>query len=285
LEARAVSANPDGRMSQESLHSFDDPALKVALKRACAPQKAPDSLRARIEAVMARQAAPPAMRPATRDETSDVIGTIGRLRQWWGYRLAVAAVLLLAIGAPVYYLGFRDTGAGPAVDVYPVSDTAMSALVKRHDGCSKGPLRHHVIEAPNDDFVAIGKELSAKLGYPVLVADLRDDGWTFRGAAICPVNDQVKAAHLVFDRGGQTLSVFTVPAGACAGGNAKDGDCYCCEKEQHPMAGFIQNGVLYTMVVHCPANAITKDQVAQLLRKHRNDIVALADERRPVTAQ
>jgi anti-sigma factor RsiW len=285
LEARAVSANPDGRMSQESLHSFDDPALKVALKRACSPRKAPDSLRARIQAVVAREAAAPAMRLADPDEPADVIGTIGRPRQWWGYRLAVAAVLLLALGAPVYYFGFHDTGGGPAQHAYPVSDAGMSSLVKRHDGCGKGHPQHHMLEAPADNFAAIGKELSAKLGYPVLVADLRDDGWKFRGAAICPVNDQAKAAHLIFDRDGQTLSVFTIPASACGGKAAKDGDCYCCEKDQHPMAGFIQKGVLYTMVVHCPSGAINKDEVAQLLRKHRNDIVALADERWPALAQ
>src|SRR6202035_62760 len=81
--------------------SFEDPALKQALKRVVAAERAPEALRARIAPTLAETpATPPRLR-------------LFRPRPLFG--LAAAAVLLIAFGAFAYFhwLAAGRTGSVP----------------------------------------------------------------------------------------------------------------------------------------------------------------------------
>ncbi len=227
---------------QEERNEFQDPSLKAALKRAIGGEVAPESLRQRI--LQAARAEPEAL----------------VVPMWRHPAFRIAAAFLLAL-IGVYTV--MDLGSPKAT----VPQAMLVGMATRHDRCDAGEHDHHQRGVPQDDFHLMGQSLAARLKISVLAADLRSEGWTFRGAATCPVNG-VPAAHLLFGQAHESLSLFSIPPGAAA-----DGDIVVETVAQHPMAVFVRGGVTYAAVGH---GNVSETDVRGLLAKHRDEIVAAA---------
>ena len=117
--------------------------------------------------------------------------------------------------------------------------------------------------------------MAGKIREPVLAAEM-GEGWKFVGAAMCPVNGK-PSAHLVYNRNGQWLSVFSMPASSCE--RVRSGGFGGERLNDHMIAGFANTGGVYCMVGSCPNKGLPLDEIQKLLKKHRGDLV----EPRPQT--
>src|SRR5687768_13490153 len=155
-------------MSSDSPSPFDDPVLKAAVKRAVGMERAPESLRARVEAALAAETAATMRRAAHRPSGWRSNPLVG---------LAAAAMLIIGVGLIYTNVWCTDDGRltelpeRMALDMAAAHDRALA---------SANP---HEIEAPKDDLNAIRKSLKDKLGHPVLVASLGNE-WEFQGARL-----------------------------------------------------------------------------------------------------
>jgi hypothetical protein len=246
-------------MKQEDFDSFDDAALKDAIRRAWKDDAAPPELIERI-----------------RSASSGAGPTLGRtIRR---SSLAAAAVILIALAI----VGYRTRGVPPTVRTFAAALPAPLAaeLVDRHDQCCSHA-DHHMPGVPRT-FSGITTTLSARLGWPVLAKPLGDD-WTFKGASICPVGSQ-DSAHLVFKRGNEDVSVFSLPLSVIAAG--KDNSLFDQIQTQHPIASFISNGGLYCIVCSSPDGSMTLDTAKALRTQLRNELqTARASERTTVASE
>jgi hypothetical protein len=223
----------------QDLPEFDDPALKEALKRAFGSQAAPSDLRQRIIESLSE--------PSTRQRT------------FWLRRsvMALAAALLITLGG-LYAWFSREKPA-------TVGQTMLAALVERHDECCSSP-QHWQPAFSKMAMPQIAQAMGAALNSPILAANLKDDGWEFKGPAICPVAGQ-GSAHLIFTHAGQQISVFTVPARS--GNPVTNGGLDVQESNGHAMVGFVKDGTLYCMVSTCP-----KAELRKLMKEHQANVVA-----------
>ncbi|HEY7090313.1 MAG TPA: hypothetical protein VH518_19610, partial [Tepidisphaeraceae bacterium] len=198
---------------------FEDPELKAALQRALGGESASSALRARVAAAIeAEQQKALRIRPAW-------------VRPLAG--LAAAAVLLIGFVFAYSLLFSRD---------HTVPQWFAMAMVKTHDGSA-----HPSADLAGDDFSAIGTKLRSQLGYPILSAPLGND-WKFQGAELTDVGS-TKAAHLVFTRGDQTVSIFSgIPVGVLYSKEATEGMSYAQMENGHPVSGFVHAGAIHCLV-------------------------------------
>lgn len=242
-------------MSSQSPSSFDDPELKAALKRGLASEVAPAGLRARVERAMAAEAASPppkTLRPVGGWRNNPLVG------------LAAAAMIILSIG--LIYTNIMKDRDGPrglpqamAIDMAAAHDRAL-ANAALHD-----------VAAPKGDLNAIRKELSGKLGHPVLVASLGND-WEFQGARVASVGT-TDAAQLIFKnkKNADTVSVFSVPGQAYYA--TEEGMEYEQDVDGHPLAGFVRKGIVHC-IVGSKGSKLDEDDLAELrddVQKHFPD--------------
>jgi len=236
----------------------DDAVLKAAIKGLYGRQRAPDDLRARMTQLLRSLDEPPEV-PAA----GALLGEARRTAQFggsWGGAAMIAAVF--AAGAMILRAGFVQpprAALGPAL---------LGALVETHDRCC---CRHRHVSPgiPQTNLRLTGQAISRQLRQSVLAADLVKEQWIFRGAAICPVAGR-NSAHLLFARGGQTLSVFSIadplsPARQCILETQVAAD--------HIVAGFVKRGRVYCMVGHCPDGQLSSAEVASLVERHRDELV------------
>jgi hypothetical protein len=152
---------------------------------------------------------------------------------------------------------------------HPVGEKTLLAMVKTHDFCCRKNNAHQHRDIPQNNFVLMGQTMASKIKEPVLAADL-EGGWKFVGAAMCPVSGQ-PSAHLIYNRNGQWLSIFSIPASACdkvrAGGFGGE------KINDHMIAGFAQTGGVYCIVGTCPGKTLQLDEIKQLLKKHQGDLI------------
>lgn len=242
---------------------FDDPPLKDAVKRACGGERCPEGLRQSVLGLTGAGAG------------SDPVEI-----EWWRRPMAwrVAAALVVALVGVAIWSSMvppEDRGGVPTPVAPPV---ALAPFVERHDACVKDHLTagHKAADVPQDDFQKMGSALCAKLKVPVLAADLRKDGWAFQGASLCDLKGE-RAAHLLFTRGKQELSVFTTAAAkgqsTCGGGEVN----FCSERiRNHEVAAFVKSGGVHCMVGHCADGKLGGDEVRDLLKKHEGELVNVA---------
>lgn len=200
---------------------FDDPALQSAVKRALGNETAPRQLRERVERALAGERARP----------------VRLLRPLAG--VAAAAVLFIGFSVAYHMLW--------ASREKPVAQWFAAAMVVSHDQCSALP-DHHLIapDAPND-LGAVRERLKSQLNHALLVTSL-GDGWTFAGAGVCNIGS-APAAHMLFKRGDQTISIFSIPVANLAySESVPDGTSYSQIEQSHPVSGFIQNGAVHCLV-------------------------------------
>lgn len=235
-------------------------------------------LRQRVQGLFGSQ---PASSPPQQFLPSSPPRTTYRISDWRWPTLALAAAAVFIVGfAGVYVHHHRQPGktgpagvAGTAGSESRIDHDILVDLVKTHDQCSISD--HDMRDLPKKDVKAIAKAMGRKLHDRILAANLVEDGWQLRGAAICKVGNR-PAAHILYTRGGQTMSVFSVP-------NVPKGTCFDCGIDQemvedHMLAGFASKGRIYCMVGYCPKHELKLEEVASLLERHRGDVVDQAGE-------
>ena len=241
-------------MTPTDPNSFHDPELKLALRRVWTAETAPATLRERVQAMGIG---------AARARAADVMPAPARGRRAWAWPLryprpvyGLAAVVTTVIGFAIAYQldqppAWRSASSVSMVsanfpDVVPAS--VARGLVDVHARCQDKPNHESFSDIPRDDLMALRGRLQAQLGFPVLAAPL-DDGperWDFRGAALCPIG-KAPAAHLVFARKGQAVSIFSLPRWSCP--DAHDGQM--CEDldPSHPLAVFVGRRGVHCVIV------------------------------------
>jgi hypothetical protein len=252
-------------MTQEPLE-FDDPALRQALKRAFGGEMAPLPLASRVHSALASEAEPAPKRTAR-----------PRPRIW---SLAAAACLCLfsvSLMAMQVWKTFapREQLAVKSLDI--PTELAQD-LVARHDIAASQPDHHYLPGVAQDDLNAIRKTLAKSLDQRVLVTTL-PDGWVFRGAALCPVG-QDRAAQLLFTRGNQTVSLFSLPNADYP--TSSNDTPYESMSAGHPIAGFTHGNGLYCLVGSSPDGKLSLDDLKSLRDKVEDSaIFALGPNRSP----
>jgi hypothetical protein len=234
-------------MRQEPLE-FHDPALRKALKGAFGGEMAPLPLASRIKSALAAEPEP-APRRAARP----------RPRIW-----SVAAAACLA-RVSVSLMGMQvwktftphEQMAVKSLDVPP---ELAQHLVIRHDTCGSEPDHHFLPGVAHDDLNAIQRTLARSLDQRVLVTKL-PNGWVLRGANLCPVG-QDRAAHLLFTRGNQTLSLFSLPNADYP--TSSSDTPYESIAAGHPMAGFTHGNGFYCLVGSSPDGKLTLAELKSL---------------------
>lgn len=235
---------------------FEDPVLQTAVKRLYAQERAPAALRERIAATMAGTAGETSMRLDRRPS-----GWISLFTQPYG--LALAASLAVVAIAGAYMAWLRPVSASD------IGQTTLAAMVQTHDRCCEHA-DHFMAGIPKDGCRSAGEAIQRQLRETVLAANLVTDGWEYRGAGICPVGE-VRSAHLVYARGEQRLSVFSLPASLCS--EAKEGNICVKEVNGHVIAGLVRTGGVYSMVGHCPKNSLKAEEIVSLFERHQGEMV------------
>jgi hypothetical protein len=252
-------------------NDFDDPQLKDAVRRCWACDCAPENLQKQV----ARLLADSKEHPAGTDARS-----LGKMR-WAVWPVALAAGLMLAAGL---FHQFENRPASIALP--PALPVALEHdLIHRHDLCSRLPDHQH-LKVPKNDDTAITAALHTKLKRAVLVFHPRDPQWQFRGAAICPVGT-TPAGHLVFVKGNEALSIFSLPKSLVP--NATDGEQFAADVDQHCIVGFIKDGALFCAVSSGPfsidqlkAMEARMEPVVAAISNRRASPLALAELLQPV---
>lgn len=235
-------------MAETEFDSFNDPALRSAVRRAWAGERAPQELREQIVAlcpnlpkIAARPRQPMAMR---------IRSTL--------YGLAAAAAFLLAIGV-IFHTW--DSG-NPRRHAHPMASlppALADILVSRHDVCADAA-DHHTPGVPQDDFSKMAQVMRQKVGFPVLASAL--PAWKFQGSSVCQLGNST-AAQLVFERRSRTtqyVSLFSLPLSFAHIEETCDCD-YSQVQRKHPMAGFATSNGFYCVVGSSTDESITLTEV------------------------
>ncbi|MBC8107466.1 MAG: anti-sigma factor [Anaerolineae bacterium] len=223
-------------MSSEQANStFDDPSFRSALRKQLVGETAPASLRSRIVAALDEVDTNEAPPRATIDRPSRSLFR----RPLVGLAMAASILIVIGIGT---FIALRSNAPAPRpVAVLP--KPFAEAMAHQHDVCSDSN-DHQTPGPPKTDLRLISKKLQEELGFQPLVTML-DDGWQFAGERICPIGD-VRTAHLLFKRGEQSLSIFSIPGKAVY--SPQDGAQYQVTVDQHPIAGFVRGTTMYCVV-------------------------------------
>jgi hypothetical protein len=173
------------------------------------------------------------------------------------FGLAAAAVVLLAVG----YFSVRSVTTTKS----DLREDVAASFVQTHDGCCKYKDHHFLKGVAPNDFTAIGKTLAVSLNVPVISIPV--SGWQFEGAGKCPVWGH-PSGHLLYRRGDQTLSIFTISASDMG---IKPGDrSFDATVKGHYLSGFIRGNGMYCVLVYAPDGSLTAGDARQL-RDHLRD--------------
>ena len=209
---------------EEQPGQIDEAAIKAAARKAWGEQQAPDDLRRSIAAIaLAARPTPPRFKIAPRP-------------------LAAAAVLVIGIGAVIFQLMRLRPVTPQLPNHYRMPAVLVTEFATRHDADS-------YIRAAGNDFSKIGKDLSQKLQIEVLCASPGPD-YQFEGASICTIGASTQVAHLLFKRGPESLSVFSMAADGLP--QQKQWAQYDGGDAKHAMAGFVHNGGFYCITASGP---------------------------------
>jgi hypothetical protein len=148
---------------------------------------------------------------------------------------------------------------GPGGTLVAIPNSIVLEMVRTHDSCAK-LADHHKLPGDNPD--ALREKLTAGSGVAASTVSFGGD-WKFKGAGICQVGDK-QAAHLLFARADELVSVFSMAATAECGYGA---DPYKEVIEKHPVAGFRHGEALYCVVASAAKREMAMEEFAPLLQK------------------
>jgi hypothetical protein len=265
---------------EEDLVEFDDPALKAAVRRAWAGERAPAGLAARIVATLEADSVditrpsvamtalspltatsplpagtlfgPPALSPQA-NSAAKKAGFAHRWRLHWPMIAAIAASVLLVSAWAGWLVNDR-------MQFDQRMDEAALAMMATHDFCCARPDHHALKGVAPDDLEAIGEKTSADLNIRVLTADPLN-GWKFAGAGECQVA-HFTSAHLLYRKGNQAISIFSIPAQDFKLYTADSS--YTTDAKNHMAAGFVYNHGLYCIVVNSANTPMTMPELRDL---------------------
>jgi hypothetical protein len=252
-------------MPDSELPSFDDPALKAALRRALVTENAPKALRTRMGQLLADPPVDSAPPPLRITPQSPIRRPFWR-QPIWG--LAAAAVILVCIG--LFTIQFENGHRG--AEAMPALPTQFAeALVATHDYCCSKP-DHHVLKGvPDDDFRLMTQKLREQLGFPALAVSA-GDGWTFKGASpSCKVGG-VPSAHLVFKQNDKGLSIFSVAVASETWPDGKppsDGERFANTLPGHSIMSWVHNDTVYSVVGSSPDQSLDLRTIAPIVDRLR----------------
>ena len=234
-------------MSEADFDSFNDPALRSAVRRVWGDERAPAELREKLQELFPK---PKRANPGAPFREPLVL----RLRSTL-YGLAAAAVFLFAVGLAFqdWVMGQRHSHIAPRVLALP--SPVADDLVTQHDLMAKRPgPAGGTAETADAKF-----QLESRLRFPVLAMDLAGTDWKFRGAAVRTIHGG-KSGQILFDAGGKKfISVFSMPPSTVSG------SAPACEYAQvagtHPLAGFASNKALYCLVASSTDGSLTLDDI------------------------
>jgi hypothetical protein len=180
-------------------------------------------------------------------------------------------VLLIAVGVVAVevrneFFPARPSSVASTPRVMQFPMTFAIEMVRTHQNCAKLPDHH--LAAGGNDFDALRDTLSQQEGIKVFAAALGDD-WQFKGAGICKVGD-TPAAHLLFARGDERVSVFSLPFKPDYG---DEGGSYSETVDHTAITGFANAGALYCVVGNKTTGGdIPMADVKPLLAKVRSSL-------------
>ena len=254
---------------------FEDPALRAAVRKALGNEAAPAGLRRRVAALMAAEGL---AAPAGWGEAQQApVGRAQPSSRWAELRntrtLAIAAVTFIAVGFAVLQIVTFFDWPGSSSSPFAIQPASFpvsfaTAIVSTHDHCAKLADHHFV---PGDDPGALKDQLSKAEGIAVSAIH-PGDGWQFKGAGLCTV-EQTKAAHLLFVRGPESLSIFSLPAPSSCHESA-----YSEVVSKHPVIGFTSEGVLYCVIGSATQGELTLTELEPVVSKVRASVGALAGD-------
>lgn len=234
---------------------FEDPKLKAAVRRAWGGETAPPALRERMRDLISSE---PDVAVRRRPILFNPL-----------FALAAAAVVAIVVGLAARLFSGKGNQPIPpapptAVAEAPIPQTNAAQLVATHDGCCRHLPNHHLMPAAGDDMSKIADFMRRQLRVPVLAVNV--DGWRFDGAGPCPVGGH-ETCHLLYQRGPDTLSLFTIPLRNLQ--IQHDGN-YAATFNGHVLAAFVRNGACYCLVAASPDDSIKLTDVESM----RNDLEA-----------
>ena len=258
-------------MATTDPNSFHDPDLKALICRAWGTEAAPVALRERIEAmgIGAGRARAAEITPAPALPASGWPWVLRHPRPLYGLAAAVTMVIGFAVAyqldqPPAWkstsgaYVVSSPTAPAPPPSTLPsaLPVNLFERLADAHERCAGYPDHDGFKGVARDDFGAVRQRLQNELGFSVLAGPLENGkgDWTFRGAAVCPVG-QIAAAHLMFARKRQAVSVFSLPRAACP--QARTGDVFESEDPDHPVAVFVRPGGVQCVVGSSPDGSLS----------------------------
>ena len=247
-------------MNREQDNEFEDPALKAALRRSFAGERAPESLRQRVLAALrASQATDTDSGQAITSGDTAAQSAAGRGRRLLR-PLAAAAILVFGLSMLSYQL-WETFKPGPPLPEWGLSiEPALAqAMVESHSACAATTKHHAQQFGPSNDFGAIKTRLSEQLSRPAVAPPL--PGWTFRGAGLCDVGEHA-TGHLFYTRGDARLSLFILPTPTTYG--SIDGKQYDVVHDEHAIAGFVHGASLICLVGSSPSGSVSLKDVKRL---------------------
>src|SRR5450432_2734321 len=224
---------------------FDDPALRAAISRAM-NSAAPADLRGRVVAALDRE---------------------DRLIHRWrrpAFKMAIAAMLLIGFGV-AYMIFWRTTDR-------PIPRFLAAAMVAVHNQYAGAIITPDIHDS---DLPTIRSKLAVQVGHPVLAAML-GDGWKYQGADIAKISG-IPAAHLFFTRGDESISIFSIAAGAFYDTTVPNGTGYAQIENNQPISGFFCDGAVHCLV----GSSKTGVMSLRTLTRIRQQIRVVMDETRP----
>jgi hypothetical protein len=232
-------------MSQQS-KEFVDPVLKRAVRQAYSAERAPESLRLRVIAAIDQVAdSGSADRPRKPVKTQPV---------WLKY--ATAALVLLAIGAGVEYWLLHDSE--PAYDPSSPGQFVYTLPQDFQEGMTTAYAR--AVPTTLTERANAEATLTKTIGHKVIAPDIA--GWTFVAAEEVSIANH-PAARMVYTRGAQTISLFSIIADASY--PPPDGTSYDETCSGVIFAGVVRNGMIY-----CVFSNYTDPQTSAELRTIRD---------------
>lgn len=262
-------------MIRQDEDQFNDPGLRNALRRSFGHERAPETLRQNIEQLLVGTAVPVIEMKAPKSTALRDVW-----ERWNSVVYSGIAACVMFAGAAFLVLSYqgyfdrnpRYSNNQPVVGDVP-SNLAV-ALVARHTACSQLN-DHHMLKG--DNLPALKAELERQMNFPVAVMD-PGDGWVFKGAGRCDVG-KTPAAHVLFARGKQELSVFSMPGDIVRTVSTHtEPSIFESEFQNNPIAGATRGAATYAAVGSSPDGSLTLSDIVALRDQFMSSLPAMPGE-------